>query len=377
MTIANDDRPGLARAGAGAPPDAAGAREGEPAAESPGERAAGTLPQSPATGPPLSGMPEGREPEEGGPGRRPEEAGAPEFLLRGTGRGRARERIVGSILFLCTAVSVLTTVGIVFVLVREAAGFFVEVSPIEFFTGTKWTPLFRPQNFGVLPLLAGSFLVAAGAALVALPVGLASAIYLSEYAPQRVRGTVKPALEILAGIPTVVYGYFALTFITPLLREFLPETNVFNAASASIVVGVMIIPMVSSLSEDAMSAVPRELREGAYALGATRFEVATRTVVPAALSGILASFILAISRAIGETMAVAIAAGATPNLTLNPLESIQTMTAYIVQISLGEAPYGSIEYETIFAVGITLFTITLLMNIVSGIVLKRFREVYE
>ena len=330
----------------------------------PAGAAARPLPQSPATAAAAFGA---------SPPERPDIAAT----LRGRGRSRIEERIVVTALFLCTAVSVFTTVGIVVVLVREAAGFFLDVSPIEFFTGTRWTPLFRPQSFGVLPLLAGSFLVAVGAAVIALPVGLASAIYLSEYAPARVRRIVKPALEILAGIPTVVYGYFALTFITPLLREIWPQTNIFNAASASIVVGIMIIPMVSSLSEDAMSAVPRSLREGAYALGATRFEVATRTVVPAALSGIIASFLLALSRAIGETMAVAIAAGSTPNLTLNPLESVQTMTAYIVQISLGEAPYGSIEYRTIFAVGLTLFLITLLMNLVSAAVLKRFREVYE
>ena len=259
-------------------------------------------------------------------GRAEERPGAAPSL-RGSGRSRFAERTVVAALFLCTAVSVLTTVGIVVVLVGEAIGFFVQVSPLEFFTGTRWTPLFRPQSFGVLPLLAGSVLVAVGAAVIALPIGLASAVWLSEYAPGRVRRIVKPALEILAGIPTVVYGYFALTFITPLLRDVWPQTNVFNAASASIVVGIMIIPMVSSLSEDAMTAVPRSLREGAYALGATKYEVATRTVVPAALSGIIASFLLALSRAIGETMAVAIAAGSTPNLTLNPLESIPTMTA--------------------------------------------------
>jgi phosphate transport system permease protein len=220
-------------------------------------------------------------------------------------------------------------------------------------------------------------LIALGAAIVALPLGLASAIYLSEYAPQRVRAIIKPVLEILAGIPTVVYGYFALMFVTPLLKAIWPQTDIFNAASAALVMGVMIIPMVSSLSEDALSAVPRVLREGAYALGATKFEVATRTVVPAALSGILASFILAISRAIGETMIVTIAAGATPNLTLNPLRSMQTMTAYIAQVSQGEAAQGTVEYRTIFAVGLTLFCITLLMNIVSNAVLARYREVYE
>ncbi|MGH7445634.1 MAG: phosphate ABC transporter permease subunit PstC [Longimicrobiales bacterium] len=288
-----------------------------------------------------------------------------------------RERLIRAVLVAFSAISILTTVGIVLVLVTEAASFFTHVSPLEFFFGTQWTPLFEPQSFGVLPLLMGSLLVAAGAALVALPIGLASAIYLSEYAHARVRGIVKPILEILAGIPTVVYGYFALTFVTPLLRQVWPETDVFNGASAAIVMGIMIIPLVSSLSEDAMSAVPRALREGAYALGATRFEVATRTVVPAALSGIIASFILAISRAIGETMIVTIAAGATPSMSLNPLRAVQTMTAYIAQTSMGEAVHGSVEYQTIFAVGLALFAITLLMNIISIFVLKKYREVYE
>jgi phosphate transport system permease protein len=274
-------------------------------------------------------------------------------------------------------VSILTTIGIVAVLLVESLSFFAEVSPIEFLTGRRWTPLFQDKHFGVLPLLTGSILVAGGAAVVALPIGLASAIYLSEYARDRVRRIVKPVLEILAGVPTVVYGYFALLYVTPLLRAIWPGIEVFNAASASIVIGIMIIPMVSSLSEDAMSAVPREMREGAYALGATKYEVATRTVVPAALSGIIASFILAISRAIGETMIVTIAAGARPQLTLNPLTGVQTMTAYIAQTSQGELPHGSLEYQTIFAVGLTLFAITLLMNVVSGVVLRRFREVYE
>ena len=288
-----------------------------------------------------------------------------------------RERLVGVVLTAFSMVSILTTLGIVAVLLFEAFGFFREVSPLAFITGTKWTPLFRPQHFGVLPLLSGSLLIAFGAAAVALPLGLLSAIYLSEYAHTRVRAILKPALEILAGVPTVVYGYFALTFVTPFLRLLWPETEIFNALSAAVVMGIMIIPMVSSLSEDALSAVPRALREGAYALGATKFEVATRTVVPAALSGILASFILAISRAIGETMIVTIAAGATPKLTLNPLESVQTMTAYIAQVSLGEVPHGTLEYKTIFAVGLTLFFITLLMNLVSNAVLRRYREVYE
>jgi phosphate transport system permease protein len=248
---------------------------------------------------------------------------------------------------------------------------------LDFLIGTSWTPLFVPQSFGVLPLLTGSLLVALGAAVVALPIGLASAIYLSEYAPRRVRGFLKPILEVLAGVPTVVYGFFALTFVTPIIQGIWPDTQVFNALSASLVVGIMIIPLVASLSEDSMAAVPNSLREAAYALGATKLEVSLRTVLPAALSGVVASFILAVSRAIGETMIVAIAAGATPNLTLNPLESVQTMTAYIVQVSMGELSFGTVEYQTIFAVGLTLFAITLLMNIASIFILRRFREVYE
>jgi phosphate transport system permease protein len=295
----------------------------------------------------------------------------------GRRRRQAIERGIGGVLLLFSVVSILTTVGIVVVLVQEAVGFFLEVSPWEFLTGTRWAPLIQPQSFGILPLLAGSTLVAVGAALVALPIGLLTAIYLSEYAHDRVRKIVKPALEILAGIPTVVYGYFALTFVTPLIRMLVPETDIFNAASASVVVGIMIIPMVSSLSEDALSSVPNTLRHGAYALGATKYEVSTRTVLPAALSGVIASFILALSRAIGETMAVTIAAGATPKLTLNPFTSVQTMTAYIVQVSKGETPYGTIEYKTIFAVGLVLFLITLAMNAISIRVLRRFREVYE
>jgi phosphate transport system permease protein len=290
---------------------------------------------------------------------------------------RWKERGIRGILFACGLVSILTTAGIVIVLVWESIGFFRDVSPWEFLTGTSWTPQFKPQNFGVLPLVAGSLLVALGASLIALPIGLASAIYLAEYAPRPARKALKPILEILAGVPTVVYGYFALSFITPLIREVFPQTGVFNAASAAIVVGIMIVPMVASLSEDAIYAVPRQLREASNVLGATRFETVTRVVVPAALTGIIASFILAISRALGETMAVTLAAGATPKLTFNPLESIQTMTAYIVQVSLGDTPFGSIEYKTIFAVGLLLFCITLAMNIFSRMFLRRFREVYE
>jgi phosphate transport system permease protein len=288
-----------------------------------------------------------------------------------------KESLISGLLMLASGISVLTTIGIIGVLLYEALSFFGEVSLWSFITGTRWAPLFVPQSFGILPLLAGSLLVALGAALVALPIGLASAIYLSEYAPRRLRAFLKPTLEVLAGVPTVVYGFFALTFVTPILQRIFPGTQIFNALSASIVVGIMIIPLVASLSEDAMSAVPRALREGAYALGATKLEVSIRTVLPAALSGIIASFILAISRAIGETMIVAIAAGATPNLTLNPLESVQTMTAYIVNVSMGEVSFGTVEYQTIFAVGITLFALTLLMNVVSIFILRRFREVYE
>jgi len=289
----------------------------------------------------------------------------------------AQERVIGALLLGCGVISVLTTIGIVVVLLSQSLGFFAEVSPIEFLTGTRWSPDLRPRSFGILPLVNGTLLIALGSSLIAIPVGLSIAIYLSEYATVRVRKIIKPVLEVLAGIPTVVYGYFGITFVTPLLRSVFPETGIFNAASAAIVVGIMILPMVSSLSEDALSSVPLRLRAAAYGLGATKFEVSTRVVVPAALSGITASFILAISRAIGETMAVTLAAGATPRMTLSLLESIQTMTAYIVQVSLGDTPYGSLEYKTIFAVGLVLFLITLAMNLLSQRITKRFREVYE
>ena len=301
------------------------------------------------------------------------------FLIgsfRRTRRRRAAEGTIHFALLLCGLVSITTTVGVMVVLSGETINFFRQVSVWEYITGTTWTPLFSPASFGVLPLVAGTLLVTAGACLIALPVGLATAIYLSEYADPRVRRVGKPLLEILAGIPTVVYGYFALTFITPALRVFFPSVEVFNAASAAIVMGVMIIPMVSSLSEDAMMAVPRSLREAGYALGARRLDVAVKVVVPAALSGIVASFILAVSRAIGETMIVTLAAGSTPNLTGNPFEGIQTMTAYIVQVSLGDTPRGSIEYQTIFAVGMTLFLMTLAMSVLAQYVVRRFREVY-
>lgn len=290
---------------------------------------------------------------------------------------RLSEGTIHTLLLLCALVSIITTVGIVVTLLTESVNFFRQVPVWDFISGTRWTPNFADQSFGVLPLIGGTLLVAVGASIVALPVGLATAIFLSEYAPDRLRRVLKPALEVLAGIPTVVYGYFALTFITPNFVRFLnPDAAVFNAFSAALVMGIMIIPMVSSLSEDAMSAVPRSLRDGAYALGANRLQVSLRIVVPAALSGIIASFILAISRAIGETMIVTIAAGAVPNLTANPFEGVQTMTAYIAQTSLGDTPQGSIEFLTIFAVAMTLFVITFLLNIVANLVVRRYREVY-
>ena len=301
-----------------------------------------------------------------------------------TGRTSPRRRksahfegsIVKWIFFGCATLSILTTVAILVTLIYQASSFFFEVSLWEFLTGTRWTPILKPRAYGVLPLVSGTLLVTLIAAAVALPIGLMTAIFLSEYAPDKIRRIIKPILEILAGIPTVVYGYFALTFVTPLLQGVFDNLIIFNALSAGLVMGVMIIPMVSSLSEDAMMCVPRILREAAYALGATRYEVSLRVIVPAALSGIVAAFILALSRAIGETMLVTIAAGATPRMSFDPMESIQTMTAYIVQLSLGEAPVGSLEYNTIFAVGLLLFAITFVMNLLGFWVVRRFREVY-
>ena len=291
-------------------------------------------------------------------------------------RVKLEGQVIRIIFFLCAIISILTTVAILFTLIFQALSFFNEISIWEFLTGTRWTPILKPRAYGVLPLVSGTLLVTVIAAAVALPVGLFTAIFLSEYAPDKIRRIIKPVLEILAGIPTVVYGYFALTFVTPQLQAIFPDLIVFNALSAGLVMGLMIIPMVSSLSEDAMLSVPRSLREAAYALGATRFEVSLKVVVPAALSGIISAFILAISRAIGETMLVTIAAGATPRLTLNPLESVQTMTAYIVQLSLGEAAVGSLEYNTIFAVGLVLFAMTFSMNLLGFWFVRRFREAY-
>ena len=287
------------------------------------------------------------------------------------------EWMIESSLAICVTISVVTTAVIIFILAKESMGFFQVVAPTDFFFGTSWVPLFEPSSYGVLPLLWGTLLITFGAALFAIPTGLASAIYLSEYASPKTRSIVKPVLEVLAGIPTVVYGYFALTFITPLLRMLMPELQVFNALSGAIVVGIMILPTISTLSDNALRAVPDSLRQGAYALGATSYEVTTRVVLPAGLSGVMASFLLAISRAIGETMAVTLAAGATPKLSFTFLESIQTMTAYIVQVSMGDTPAGGIAYQTLFAVAALLFVITLILNIVSQWILSKFREEYE
>jgi len=304
-------------------------------------------------------------------------------VTAGTGpRLRARRRRIGEdvvkgVLAVCALISVATTVGIVIALFVPAFEFFQEVSIVDFLTGTEWAPLFEPAHFGVLQLVSGTLLVTAVAALVALPLGLGSAIYLSEYAGDRTRGFLKPALELLAGIPTIVFGYFALTFMTPLLRDIGIHVDVFNTLSAGLVMGVYLIPTVASLSEDAMGAVPRELRDGAYALGSTKVQVATRIVVPAAVSGIIASFVLGISRAIGETMIVLIAMGQQPNLTLDPREAAEAMTAFIAATGAGDVPTGSLEYKTIFAVGALLFLITLVMNVVSIRLVRRYREVYE
>jgi phosphate transport system permease protein len=284
--------------------------------------------------------------------------------------------IAKNIFLFFTMISIFTTAGIILSLVMDSSGFFKMVSLKDFLLGTQWTPLFNDPQFGVLPLLTGTFVITFFAAIISIPVGLLSAIYLSEYANPKVRKTLKPSIEILAGIPSIVYGYFALTWITPMLRNILPNTEVFNAASASIAIGIMTIPLVSSLSEDALRAVPDSLRQGAYALGSTKMETSLKVVVPAAISGIAASFVLAISRAIGETMIVTIAAGAKPNLTFNPLESVQTMTAFIVQASQGDNPHGTVGFYSLFAVGLLLFIMTLGLNILSHFIVEKFREEY-
>jgi phosphate transport system permease protein len=307
----------------------------------------------------------------------PQEAtGAQPLRLRAE-RRRWGEDVIKGVLALCALVSVATTVGIVVALLQPALEFFREVNFIDFITGIRWAPLFEPASFGVVPLIVGTLSVLFWACLVCMPFGLGSAIYLSEYARPRVRAYLKPALEVLAGIPTVVYGYFALTFVTPLLGDIGIDVGTFNALSAGLVMGVMLIPTVASLSEDAMSAVPRDLRDGAYALGSTKLQVSTKIVVPAAISGIVASYVLAISRAIGETMIVLIAAGQQPNLSFDPREAVETMTAFIAATGAGDVPTGSLEYKTIFAVGLTLFVLTLAMNLVSIRLVRKYREVYE
>jgi len=292
-------------------------------------------------------------------------------------RRRYGEDVVKVLLGVCALISVATTVGIVVALFLPAFEFFGEVSVVDFFTGTEWAPLFEPARFGVLPLISGTLLVTSIASLVAMPLGLGAAIYLSEYAGPRTRGFLKPALEVLAGIPTIVFGYFALTFMTPLLRDLGIQVDIFNTLSAGLVMGVMLMPIVASLSEDAMAAVPRDLRDGAYALGSTKLQVATRIVVPAAVSGIVASFVLAISRAIGETMIVLIAMGQQAKLTFDPRAAAEAMTAFIAATGAGDVPTGSIEYKTIFAVGATLFVLTLVMNVVAIRLVRKYREVYE
>ncbi len=287
-----------------------------------------------------------------------------------------RERAIESVLFTAALSSVATTVAIIGVLLYESVLFFQKVSLWKFLTDTQWTPLFDDKHYGIWPLISGTLVTTVVALLVAVPLGTIIAIYLSEFAPPIVREVVKPALELLAGIPTVVYGYFALLFITPLLQVFLPDLPGFNMLGAGLVIGIMIIPYVSSLSEDAMRAVPTHLREGSYATGATRLQTALRVVIPASISGISAAYILGISRAAGETMIVTIAAGGQPNLTFNPMEPAATMTAYIVSVSLGDLPHGSLEYETIFAVGLTLVLMTLVFNIIGHFLAKRYREIY-
>jgi len=289
---------------------------------------------------------------------------------------KIKEGIIETSLFLCALSSVLITISIVIDLVYESYGFFKVVSLGEFLTGKEWTPLFFEPKFGILPLVTGTLLTTSIALIVALPLGLMVAVYLSEYAPHRFREIIKPVLELLAAVPTVVYGYFALLFLTPLLQQFIPDLSGINALSPGLIRGIMIIPYVSSVSEDSMKAVPMHIKEGSYAMGATKLQTAFKVVIPAAFSGIAAAFIIGISRAIGETMVVAIAAGMMPNFSFNPLEPVQTLTAYIVQVSLGDVPHGTIEYKTIFAAGITLFMMTLVFNLIGFWLRKRIREVY-
>ncbi len=291
-------------------------------------------------------------------------------------RMKLSNTVARNILFLFASITILTTLGIIISLLRDSIGFFAEISIKDFLLGRVWTPLFSDPQFGVLPLVSGTILITFVSALISIPIGLFTAIYLSEYANRKVRKVIKPILEVLAGIPSIVFGYFALTAITPFLKNIIPQTEIFNALSASIAVGVMTIPLVSSLSEDALRAVPDSLRQGALALGSTKMETSLKVVVPAAISGISASFVLAISRAIGETMIVTIAAGARPNLTFNPLQSVQTMTSFIVQASQGDNPHGTVGYYSLFAVGLLLFLITLGLNVLSHHMVDKYRKEY-
>jgi phosphate transport system permease protein len=305
----------------------------------------------------------------------PQPAAVPGRLAR-RGSRHVRERVIEAVLLACALVAVATTLGIVFILVKESLAFFAHVPVLDFLTDTQWTPLFSDPHFGILVLLSGTLTSSAIALLVAVPLGTVIAIYLSEFAAERVRETWKPVLELLAGVPTIIYGYFALFFLTPLLKQFIPGLPGFNLLSAGLVMGIMIVPYISSISEDAMRAVPMSLREGSYAMGATRLQTALRVVVPAAFSGIAAAYILGISRAVGETMIVAVAAGMQPNLTLDPTEPAATITAYIVQVAKGDLPHGSVGYQTIFAAGLTLFLVTLVFNLLGFWLKRRYREAY-
>ena len=290
---------------------------------------------------------------------------------------RRKEKLIELIMISCSFVTVFTTLGIILILTVESFKFFSEVSIIDFLTDTQWTPLFADKHFGILPLLAGTLLTTFIAIIFAVPLGLVISVYLNEYASPRFTTIVKPILEVLAAIPTVVYGFFALQFVTPLLQKFIPDLNGFNALSPGLVMGVMIIPYITSLSEDALRAVPRSLREASYGMGATKFQTAFRVMIPAASSGIIVSIILAISRALGETMIVAIAAGQEPKLTFNPKESVETITTYIVQVSMGDVPQDSLEYQTIFAAGLTLFVFTFILNNISFWIRKKYQNKYE
>lgn len=291
-------------------------------------------------------------------------------------RRNVKERIIELILMLAALVAVATTFAIVGVLLYESLSFFKTVSVVEFFTDTEWTPLFEDAHYGIMPLVSGTLTTSAIALAVAVPIGTISAIFLSEFASHKTREIIKPILELLVGVPTVVFGYFALFFVTPLLQQIYPDLPSFNMLGAGIVMGIMIIPYIASMSEDAMRAVPMSMREGSYAMGATRFQTAIKVVTPAAVSGIVAAYILAISRAVGETMVVAIAAGQQPNLTFNPIDSAATITAYIVQVAMGDLPHGSIGYQSIFAAGLVLMAMTLSFNIIGHWVRKKYREHY-